>query len=216
MAFVIHDTTAHHIYTRLLQAPRLGAYLQQIYHHHPETYDHSQRVALLALDLGLENQLSFDWLDVLGQAALLHDIGKLRIPPMLLDKAGQLTFQEVTLLRSHARLGREVLQDYYPPAVAQIVGAHHAYDESPYPRAGYPIPVTGPDVDDRRPDDPLLDALAQMLAAADMFDALKHRRAYKGACSFSETRRTLKKQYLGNWLYLHQVLARGISGTTWA
>lgn len=215
MAFVIHDTTAHHIYTRLMQAPRVQAYLQQLYRHHPDTYDHCLRVALLALDLGLENQLGFEWLDVLGQAALLHDIGKLRIPAVLLDKVGRLTFQEVSLLRGHARLGREVLQDYYPPAVPQIVGAHHAYGESPYPRAGYFIPITGPDSEDCRPTDPQLGALAQMLAAADMFDALKHRRPYKAPCSCSETSRTLKEQYHGDWLYLHQVLARCSASGPW-
>lgn len=203
MAFQVQSHTARDVFRLLLTDPRIAPRLEQLQAHHPESHAHSLRVGLLCIDLGIENQLNDHWLSILGCAALLHDIGKLRIPARLLDKPGPLTPWETRRLRSHARLGLQELGDFHPAEVLDIVAAHHDYAPNPYPRSG----SRGCPLHHQQPR-PYLSDLIQIVAAADIFDALRYRRAYKEALDCCDAVEALRSQFLGNPQFAEQVVAR--------
>ncbi|MDX5151447.1 MAG: HD-GYP domain-containing protein [Acidiferrobacterales bacterium] len=72
---------------------------------------HSLRVCILAVAFGRELGYSIDRLEQLGTGALLHDLGKLRIPLEILNKPGKLTTEEYDIIKSHVPLGVQVLED---------------------------------------------------------------------------------------------------------
>jgi putative nucleotidyltransferase with HDIG domain len=204
----IRYSESQEIFDRLCRDPVIAAHLNKLEQYHQETFAHSLRVALLSLDLGLQNGLDLPWLEILGQAALLHDIGKLQLPVELLSKPDQLNQAEVDLLRDHPRLGFEMLDGYLPAEVPAIVMAHHEFAPDPYPRANGGGHTGQQRPGSRRKRAPSLVELAQILAAADMFDALNNRRAYKDPLSCDETYLMLVSQYLGDPHYLDQVIER--------
>jgi len=139
----------------------------------PETGAHIQRMAhysaLIAARLGLDAETQ----ELLLQAAPMHDVGKIGIPDYILLKPGRLSPEEFEIMKSHARLGHELLRDSSSrilQAGAEIALAHHEkFDGSGYPNrlAGEAIPLFG-----------------RIVAVADVFDALTSERPYKKAWSF--------------------------------
>ncbi|MEK9506742.1 HD domain-containing phosphohydrolase [Gemmatimonadota bacterium Y43] len=137
---------------------------------------HQQRVgdlaALLAARMGLDEEL----VDVLRQAAPLHDIGKIGIPDSILRKPGPLTPAEYAFMKQHTRLGAELLagsRNTILEAARVIAASHHErWDGSGYPAGlvGRAIPVEG-----------------RIVAVADAFDSLTHRRSYKAAVPLADT-----------------------------
>src|SRR6185295_16018598 len=73
------------------------------------TAGHSRRVQRLALAIGRELNLSQPELDLLGHAALFHDIGKLAIPDAILLKPDSLDTEEWRLMRQHADEGARII-----------------------------------------------------------------------------------------------------------
>lgn len=139
----------------------------------PDTYDHVNRVARSAAALARSMRLAPVEIRDVRVAALLHDIGKIAIPPRLLSQAGPLTDDEIACLRKHVTVGAEVLAEISTLApVAPIVGAtHERYDGS-----GYPAALVGPDI-------PLG---ARIIAVADVYDALTAQRPYSDPVSHDE------------------------------
>lgn len=137
---------------------------------------HQERVgdlsALLADHMGLEG----DRVEVLRQAAPLHDVGKIGIPDSILRKPGPLTPEEYAFMKQHTRLGAELLagsRNRILEAARVIAASHHErWDGSGYPAglSGEAIPVEG-----------------RIVAVADAFDSLTHRRAYKAAVPLEVT-----------------------------
>ncbi|NOT44366.1 MAG: HD domain-containing protein [Acidobacteria bacterium] len=135
------------------------------------THDHIRRVQTwtlgLARKLGVTDELE---LRAIQAAALLHDFGKLVVPPHVLNKPGKLTAQEEELMRQHVQHGVDLLEAIgFPYPVVPIVAAHH---ES-WNGTGYPKGLAGGDI-------PLG---ARILAVVDCFDALTSDRPYKNAWS---------------------------------
>lgn len=134
----------------------------------PETGAHILRMAhyshLIARRLGWDQAAS----DTIMQAAPMHDVGKLGTPDQILLKPGRLTSAEFEVMKQHATIGWEILRDSASPMLqmaAEIAYSHHEkYDGSGYPRglAGEAIPESG-----------------QIVAVADVFDALTSARPYK-------------------------------------
>ena len=106
---------------------------------------HSLRTCILALGLGRQIGLEQDALNVLGIGALLHDIGKIRIPQELLEKPSELSTAEAEVIRRHVADGLKILRQYAPgmPTMAlEVVGWHHErYDGS-----GYPVGAKGNEI----------------------------------------------------------------------
>jgi HD-GYP domain-containing protein (c-di-GMP phosphodiesterase class II) len=136
---------------------------------HPGTCRHAERVADLALTLTAIASPELAARDGLGHAYLLHDIGKLGIPDAILLKPGQLTPSETRIVRTHPRLGEELVRRlrFLSPLVREVVGCHHErWDGHGYPRnlAGTDIPLA-----------------ARVFSVVDAFDAMTHARPYREA-----------------------------------
>lgn len=100
------------------------------------TAQHSMRVCIMALTLGRQLGMELGAIKALGIGALLHDVGKVRIPDELLKKPEALTKPEIELMKLHVPYGLQILRAQAPglPTVAfDVVGWHHErYDGSGY------------------------------------------------------------------------------------
>jgi putative nucleotidyltransferase with HDIG domain len=132
------------------------------------TAGHSRRVQQLALAVGRELGLSHAELEVLGYAALFHDIGKLAIPDTVLLKPAHLTGAEWSLMQRHAAEGARIIDrlGFLTDAVPAIRHHHERFDGRGYPDglAGEEIPLG-----------------ARIIHAADALDSMLTTRIYRGA-----------------------------------
>ncbi len=136
----------------------------------PYTRTHSARVAALARTIADEMRMTADQLRRVQLGALLHDIGKIGVPDAILNKPGPLTADEWVLMRTHPAVGGSILAAVEPLRdLVPIVKAHHERFDG----AGYPDKLAGDSV-------PLE---AYVVAAADAFEVIVSRRAYKQAQS---------------------------------
>jgi len=132
----------------------------------PYTERHSIGVAKVAVRLGRLFGLPAATLDQLEVAALLHDLGKLRIPDELLEKQGPLSVEERRRMARHAFDTFEVLRRVFGDgAVAQWAAFHHEYVSG----HGYPFHREAQD----------LPLEARIVAVADVLQALAQRRPYR-------------------------------------
>lgn len=172
-----------------------------------ETLRHSFRVAYLATILGYRNGLKED-LSILACAGLLHDIGKLQVPREVLDKKGKLNAEELRVIRSHVRKGLEMLGSFKPPKIREVIALHHEFkQEEPYPRLqGNRRKKVRGDSSDRRDYDKEIFNLGQIVAVADMYDALSSARSYKEALPREKVVKRLGEDFNGNQKYVKQIL----------
>ena len=100
------------------------------------TSGHSRRVALWTTDIARKIGISGDSLAQVERGALLHDIGKLKIPDSILLKPGPLDSQEWRIMRRHCEYGRQFLDriEFLRPAAALVYAHHEKFDGSGYPR----------------------------------------------------------------------------------
>jgi putative nucleotidyltransferase with HDIG domain len=135
---------------------------------------HSQRVADLAASIAEALGLNEDVVEQVRLAGTLHDIGKIGIREAVLDKPGPLDPDEYAHVKDHVRIGLEILAPMTDlgPVLAFIGDHHERPDGSGYPRgiAGEAISLGG-----------------RIIGAADVFDALTSRRAYRDSRSEAET-----------------------------
>jgi putative nucleotidyltransferase with HDIG domain len=132
------------------------------------TAGHSRRVQQLSLAIGRELGLSQAELDLLGHAALFHDIGKLAIPDSVLLKPTGLTGDEWGMMRSHAEEGARIIGrlGFLADAVPAIRHHHERYDGT-----GYPDGLKGEEI-------PLG---ARIIHVADALDSMLTTRVYRAA-----------------------------------
>ena len=130
------------------------------------TAGHSERVTDLAMDLGRELGLPTHEIDRLHRGGLLHDIGKIGVPTLILDKPGKLTEEEFAVIKRHPSKGAMIL-DPIPNLqnVIPIVSQHHERFDG----KGYPNGLSGESIS----------LHARILAVADVVDALASDRPYR-------------------------------------
>jgi diguanylate cyclase (GGDEF)-like protein/putative nucleotidyltransferase with HDIG domain len=147
----------------------------------PYTAGHSRRVRRLALSIGEELDLSEHELEVLGQAALFHDIGKLAIPEAVLLKPEQLDDDERQLMQRHADEGASIINrlGFLADAVPAIQHHHERFDGS-----GYPHGLAGDDI-------PLG---ARVIHVTDAFDSMVSPRVYRGASTVEAALEELRRE----------------------
>jgi putative nucleotidyltransferase with HDIG domain len=130
------------------------------------TYRHSMGVTDAAVRIARQMGLSAERGRLVHRAALLHDLGKLRVPNSVLDKQGKLDANEWQMIREHPRLTREILSRISQfHELALIAGAHHEKLDG----SGYP---------DRLPAS-RLPLEARIIAVADVYGALTEDRPYR-------------------------------------
>jgi putative nucleotidyltransferase with HDIG domain len=150
------------------------------------TYGHSERVASYAV--AIAEAMALDPADVvtIRVGASLHDIGKVRIPPNVLNKPGKLTAEEFELVKMHPVWGLEILEDIeFPWLIKPIIRSHHEKMDG----TGYPDGLSGDEI-------PLH---AQIVCVADVFDAMTSARSYQDPVSPAEA--VAKMRTLSHWFH---------------
>jgi len=152
---------------RRMQAQGLASWLDTVRRHHSQTYQHCLIVTGVTVAFGQHLGLSRADQLRLSLGAMLHDIGKARIPLTILEKPAALTADEQATMRKHPEHGLEALES--SPGVDRglldIVLHHHEYLDG----SGYPHGLRGKEIADP----------VRILTICDVFGALLERRAYK-------------------------------------
>lgn len=132
-------------------------------------YQHSLNVCLYSMVLGISYGYSREEVRVLGLGALLHDIGKTRISPALVQKPGRLTNEEFKEIQKHTEIGYKILKDEpnIPLLSAHCALQHHERLDG----SGYPRGLKGPETHE----------YAKWIAITDSYDAMTTHRVYKPA-----------------------------------
>lgn len=155
---LVEEVTSHaHVTLDLAGLRRMDNY----------TFMHSLSVAVLAVAAGSVLRLDRQELLDLSLSAVLHDIGKLRIPAEVLNKPGKLNDLEWQLMKRHPRLGAEMLterSDLATPIMRGIYEHHERNDGS-----GYPHRLGGSDIS----------RFGKIIAVADFYDAITSDRVYR-------------------------------------
>jgi HD-GYP domain-containing protein (c-di-GMP phosphodiesterase class II) len=136
----------------------------------PQTARHQERVSKLACAIGREMGLEIGQVDVIGLAALMHDLGMVFISSDTVDNPGQLSQAEFSLVKNHAEAEFQILKtiDLFLP-IADIVHQHHERIDG----SGYPLGLKGDDI--------LMEA--RVVAVADVVEAMLSDRPHRPALS---------------------------------
>ncbi|UCD25761.1 MAG: HD domain-containing protein [Gemmatimonadota bacterium] len=139
----------------------------------PWTAGHSERVTKLALKVAEQMAISEEELEMLNRGGLLHDIGKLGIPPEVLDKPARLTEEEFAVIRAHPEIGARILKPItaYANVIPIVLYHHEKWDGT-----GYPEKLAGTDIP----------FLARLISVPDVFDAITSKRPYRSGMPHRE------------------------------
>jgi len=144
------------------------------------TYGHSRKVNTYAVVLAESIGLPSDEVSRISTSALLHDIGKIGVPDSILNKKGDLDEHEWEAIKSHPRLGANIVGNVpdLAPCVGSILYHHERWDGTGYPEGlrGKSIPLG-----------------ARILAIADAFAAMASARPYRAALQDEEALERLKQ-----------------------
>ena len=132
----------------------------------PYTAGHQRRVATLARAIGQELGLTDEQIEGLYFAALIHDLGKIKVPAEILSNPGHLSEVEFMLIKVHPQAGYDILKGiHFPWPIAKIVQQHHEKLDG----SGYPHGLKGDDI--------LLES--RILTVADIVESMASHRPYR-------------------------------------
>lgn len=140
------------------------------------------RLMLLRTDLG--DGLSVEDIDSIALAAIMHDVGKIAIPDSILNKPGRLTSDEFEVMKAHTIQGEKLLSSIPQLKMSKVyeyaldIARHH---HERWDGSGYPDGLSGDQIS----------KWAQMVALADVYDALTNKRRYKEAYSHETAMRMI-------------------------
>lgn len=156
------------------------------------TAEHSLNVCVLAVAFGRQLGLDEKELEKLGLCGLLHDVGKMRVPIEILNKAGPLTPKEMRMMKAHTVHGRNLLMStpsIYAGAIDTAYSHHEKMDGT-----GYPRKISGRSVS----------LFTRIIAIVDAYDAMTADRCYSRAKTSTEA---LKMIYEARGTHFDEQLA---------
>jgi HD-GYP domain-containing protein (c-di-GMP phosphodiesterase class II) len=133
----------------------------------PYMKDHFQKVSRWAAQIAMQLGLSEAEIEDIRLAGLVHDVGKIKVPDVVLLKPTLLTAEEYEIVKTHAAWGAKILEPLKVTAIERIVRHHHeSFDGQGYPDClrGEQIPLG-----------------ARIMTVADAFHAMVKARAYRKA-----------------------------------
>jgi diguanylate cyclase (GGDEF)-like protein/putative nucleotidyltransferase with HDIG domain len=151
----------------------------------PDAVSHSVHVAILGVEIAAALGLDNARLDALRTAGRLHDIGKLGVPDVILNKRGPLDAQELCIMKTHPVVGAELLKSWGLAQPASIVLQHHEQIDG----SGYPAGLRGDEIR----------LESRILHAADAYVAMvrdsPYRKAVEQDAAFAELVRRSGSQF---------------------
>jgi len=159
----------------------IGPWVEAVQSHHSDTYCHSLMVSgiagLFARHLGWSDA---DCQEIIA-GGLLHDIGKMRIPLTILDKAEKLTPEERAVIDKHPQFGREILKPRLevPIDIKKMAIQHHEYLDG----SGYPDGLKAARISPK----------VRLITICDIFTALTETRSYREALPVRAALGTMKE-----------------------
>ena len=148
-----------------------------------ETGLHVKRVAEYSKLLATKYGLSKEECELIYNASPMHDIGKVAIPDEILKKPGKLTPKEFEIMKTHSKLGYDMLKNSKREILATAAIIAHEHHEK-FDGTGYPNNKKGEDIH----------IYGRITAIADIFDALGSNRCYKRAWSLEDIKELLIKR----------------------
>jgi putative nucleotidyltransferase with HDIG domain len=132
------------------------------------TAGHSRRVMEYSVGIAKRMNMTENNIEMLRKSALLHDIGKIGIPDVVLQKKSKLTDEEYAVIKSHPEIGATILKSIksFTGIMPSVLHHHERFDGR-----GYPHGISGERI-------PLH---ARVIAVADSFDAMTSNRPYRKA-----------------------------------
>ncbi|MFC5529269.1 HD-GYP domain-containing protein [Cohnella yongneupensis] len=151
------------------------------------TYRHNIAVGAISSLIGRWMNLPEKELAILTMGAILHDVGKMRVPEHILNKRERLTEEEFEIMKQHTVFGYQLIQECNGLnwRSALIALQHHEREDG----MGYPFGVEGARID----------PLSKIVAIADVFHALTSDRVYRDASPFYEILHQMYTGTLGNF-----------------
>ncbi|WP_420333125.1 HD-GYP domain-containing protein [Roseibium sp.] len=157
--------------TETITKEGVRSWLEAAQSHHSHSYRHTLLVTGHAVSFAIDLGLSKEQQMLVALSALVHDLGKVKIPLSILDKPGRPTEKEDAFIRRHPEFTREILKTntHVPKSVADVAVWHHEMMDG----TGYPDGLKG----DQIP------FLVRMLTLADIYSTLTENRGTKSAMS---------------------------------
>lgn len=171
--------TVQHFAQSIIANPNALMWLTRIKHKNEYTAEHCLNVGVLAMIFGHHLGCTQARIEELGLAGMLHDVGKMRVDPALLEKPGKLTAEEYEQIKAHVLEGYAMLADAHglPEEVKTASRDHHERING----GGYPHGKTGAE----------LSEAARIIAIVDAYDAITSERVYSAARPPDEALRIL-------------------------
>ena len=144
------------------------------------TKGHSVRVARYSRELAARMGKSKKEQDEIYRVALLHDMGKIRIPDAIINKPGKLTDQEFSMIKLHPVTGYHILKGIRR---FKDLGIGAKYHHEHYDGTGYPSGLKGENIPE----------IARIIAVADSYDAMASNRSYRNALPQEVVRGEIEK-----------------------
>jgi len=194
------DLLVQEISTSVMRHPHALISLSRLKTSDEYTYMHSVAVCALMVALARQMQLDEERVREAGVAGLMHDVGKMMIPPAILNKPDRLTFEEYEAMKYHPQAGLKILQgsQQVTQAVMDVCLHHHEKVDG----SGYPYGLKGEEIS----------VFAKMGAICDVYDAVTSDRPYKKGWDAARSIREMAswKGHFDEKIFQHFVKTVGI------
>jgi diguanylate cyclase (GGDEF)-like protein/PAS domain S-box-containing protein/putative nucleotidyltransferase with HDIG domain len=165
-------------YGRLMRSQTIEIVLKNINLKYDKEQIHTERVSQYCAAIAREMDFPDAEIEKIKTSAILHDIGKITVPPEILNKPGRLTPEEYEMIKKHPETGYQILKsvDEYASLANYVLYHHERIDGT-----GYPEGLKGEDI-------PLV---SRIIAVADAYEAMTSKRSYQAPRTREEAAKEL-------------------------